>query len=114
MQGKIRVVEYYRTTLGKEPAKEWLNTLNDKVTQAIIYKRIRQAGLGNFGNTRGVGDGVSELKIDFGPGYRVYFGIHNDELILILAGGSKRTQTRDIQKARSFWLQWRKENDETE
>ena len=114
MQVKPRVVEYYRTTTGKEPAKEWLNTLKDKVTQAIIYKRIRQAGLGYFGKTRGVGDGVLELKIDFGPGYRVYFGIRKDELILILVGGSKRTQPQDIQKARSFWLQWRKENGEKE
>ena len=58
MQVKSRHVEYFRASNGKEPAKEWLNAIKDKVSQAIIYKRIRQAGLGNFGKTRSVGDGV--------------------------------------------------------
>ncbi len=110
MQIKQRAVDYYRTPAGKEPAKEWLSSIKDKLTQAILYKRIRQAGLGQFGKTRNVGDGVWELKIDYGPGYRVYYGIHGDELILILTAGSKRTQAADIKKARAYWIEWKETN----
>lgn len=107
MQIKPRLIDYYATPSGKAPAREWLSSLRDKITQAILYKRIRQAGLGQFGKTRNVGDGVWELKIDYGPGYRVYYGIHNDELILLLMAGSKRTQASDIKKARVYWLEWK-------
>lgn len=106
MQIKQRLVDYYRTPSGKAPVRDWLSSLKDKITQAILYKRIRQAGLGQFGKTRNVGDGVWELKIDCGPGYRVYYGIHNDELILLLMAGSKRTQSADIKKARLYWSEW--------
>jgi putative addiction module killer protein len=68
MQIKQRLIEYYNTPTGKEPVREWLSSLKDKITQAILYKRLRQAGLGHFGKTRNVGDGVWELKIDYGPG----------------------------------------------
>jgi putative addiction module killer protein len=110
MQIKQRMVDYYKTPGGKEPAREWLSSVKDKLTQAILYKRIRQAGLGQFGKVRNLSDGVWELKIDYGPGYRVYYGIHGDQLILILMGGSKRTQTSDINKARSFWIEWKVRN----
>jgi len=109
---KARIIEYFTTSTGKQPAREWLNSLNDKVSQAIIYKRIRQAGLGNFGKNRSVGNGVHELKIDYGPGYRVYYGIYQNEIILLLMGGSKRTQSSDIEKAHANWKQWKKEYDE--
>jgi putative addiction module killer protein len=107
MQIKQRLIDYYRTSSGREPVREWLSSLKDKITQAILYKRIRQAGLGQFGKTRNVGDGVSELKIDYRPGYRVYYGIHDDELILLLMAGSKRTQSADIKKARAYWIEWK-------
>lgn len=110
MQIKQRVVDYYRTPAGNAPAQEWLSAIKDKLAQAILYKRIRQAGLGQFGKTRNVGDGVWELKIDYGPGYRVYYGIQGDELILILMAGSKRTQTADIKKARAYWIEWKEIN----
>lgn len=101
---KERLVDYFYTPAGKAPAKDWLNSIKDKLTQAILFKRIRQASLGNFGDHKALGSGVSELKIDYGPGYRIYYGIHNDELILLLAGGSKRTQASDIEKAKTYWL----------
>ena len=107
MQIKPRSVEYYKTLSGKESAREWLSSIKDTLTQAILYKRIRQAGLGQFGRTRNVGNSVWELKIDYGPGYRVYYGIDGDELILILMGGSKKTQSADIKKAQSSWLEWK-------
>ena len=110
MNIKHRRVDYFSTPSGKHPARDWLLSIKDNLTQAILFKRIRQAGNGHFGKTRHVGDGVSELKINFGPGYRIYYGIHQDELILILMGGSKSTQQDDIKKARAFWLSWKEDN----
>jgi putative addiction module killer protein len=107
---KERLVEYFYNDSGKAPAKEWINSIKDGMTQAILYKRIRQASLGNFGVHKSVGLGVFELKIDFGPGYRIYYGIHNDELILLLMGGSKRTQQTDIDKAKANWSIWKGKN----
>lgn len=109
MEVKSRIIEYYTTSSGKQPVRTWLSSIKDKLTQAILYKRIRQAGLGNFGQARNVGEGVNELKIDYGPGYRVYFGVHKDEMILLLVGGTKRTQQSDIEKAKEYWTQWQKE-----
>jgi len=85
--------------------------IKDKMTQAILFKRLRQAGEGQFGHTRSVGEGVHELKINYGPGYRIYYGIHRDELILILAGGDKSSQQSDIKKARAYWLVWKEDNE---
>jgi putative addiction module killer protein len=63
--------------------------------------------MGNFGDHKSVGSGVFELRIDYGPGFRIYFGIHNDEIILLLMGGSKRTQDSDIEKAKAHWILWK-------
>jgi putative addiction module killer protein len=71
MKIKERLVEYFYTPNGKAPVKEWLSSIKDQLTQAILYKRIRQASLGNFGDHKSVGQGVYEMRIDFGPGYRV-------------------------------------------
>jgi putative addiction module killer protein len=103
---KVRQVEYFVTESGKAPAKEWLDGLKDKITQAILYKRIRQAGMGNFGKTRFIGHGIQELKIDYGPGYRIYYGIYQDRLILLLMAGTKSSQQSDINKAKVFWTEW--------
>ncbi|MGZ6478096.1 MAG: type II toxin-antitoxin system RelE/ParE family toxin [Bdellovibrionales bacterium] len=110
MQIKRRAVEYYITPNGKAPARDWLSAVKDKMTQAILYKRIRQAGEGQFGKTKSVGGGVFEMKIDYGPGFRIYYGIHGDEIILILTAGSKRTQSGDIAKAKTYWIQWKEDN----
>ena len=77
----------------------WLVNLKDKVGKARILHRIRTAELGNFGDCATVGDGVSELRIHVGPGYRVYFTRRGKFVYLLLAGGDKSTQTRDIKRA---------------
>lgn len=77
----------------------WFNSLRDPRARARINVRIRRLSLGNPGDVRPVGEGVSELRIDYGPGYRVYFAHRGQALIVLLAGGDKRTQERDIQKA---------------
>jgi putative addiction module killer protein len=80
----------------------WLRGLRDRNAVARINIRIRRLTLGNFGDARSVGGGVSELRVDYGPGYRVYFMRAGKEIILLLCGGDKRTQDRDIEKAKRF------------
>lgn len=96
-------INIYRTKSGKEPYVDWKNTL-DLQTQARIDARIRRIeSTGNLGDFDSVQDGVLELRLDFGPGYRVYFGKIKNNLILLLIGGAKKTQARDIKKAKQYW-----------
>jgi putative addiction module killer protein len=78
---------------------EWFESLRDRQAQARINARIRRLSLGNPGDVKPVGAGVSELRIDYGPGYRIYFVQRGQTLVILLAGGDKRTQNRDIKKA---------------
>lgn len=78
---------------------QWLDGLRDIQTRARVLARVERLAAGNPGDVRPVGEGVSELRIDYGPGYRVYFIVHRYEMIILLAGGDKRTQVADIKKA---------------
>jgi putative addiction module killer protein len=89
------VVEIRQT----EVYSRWFNSLRDRKARARIDVRIRRLSLGNPDDVRPVGEGVSELRIDYGPGYRVYFAQRGATLIILLTGGDKRTQERDIEKA---------------
>ena len=80
----------------------WFGSLRDRRARARINVRIRRLSLGNPGDVKAIGGGVSELRIDYGPGYRVYFTQRRQELIILLAGGDKRTQDRDIKTAREL------------
>lgn len=82
-----------------ETYANWFDSLRDRKARARIDIRIRRLSLGNPGNVKPIGRGVSELRIDYGPGYRVYFVQRGPMLIILLAGGDKRTQERDIKKA---------------
>ncbi len=82
--------------------EEWFASLRDRQAKARIDVRIRRLSLGNPGDVRPVGEGVSELRIDYGPGYRVYFIRRGQEFIILLAGGDKRTQDQDIRTARKL------------
>jgi putative addiction module killer protein len=82
-----------------EEFASWFTSLRDARAQARIEVRIRRLSLGNPGDVRPVGEGVSEMRIDYGPGYRVYFVARGSTLVVLLAGGDKRTQDRDIQIA---------------
>lgn len=80
----------------------WFDALRDRQARARILVRIRRLSLGNAGDARPVGEGVSEMRIDYGPGYRVYFIRRGEELVVLLAGGDKGTQDRDIRTAREL------------
>ncbi|MDP2751628.1 MAG: type II toxin-antitoxin system RelE/ParE family toxin [Rhodocyclaceae bacterium] len=82
--------------------KSWLQGLKDRLERAIIVKRIRAAEAGRFGDCESVGGGVSEMRIHFGPGYRVYFTRRGEVVYLLLLGGDKSTQKRDIQRAKEM------------
>lgn len=87
MEAKKRQAIYFRDAKGREPARDWLEKLKDYKGQAKIAVRIGRAEMGNFGDHKAVGDGVSELRIDFGPGYRVYYALDEiDEIILAING----------------------------
>jgi putative addiction module killer protein len=80
----------------------WFSTLRDRVAKTRIDIRIRRLSLGNPGDAKPIGDGVSELRIDHGPGYRVYFVQRGSVLVVLLAGGDKSTQAQDIRKAKTL------------
>lgn len=80
----------------------WLRKLRDEHARARIQIRIRRLSMGNFGDVQPGGEGISELRIDYGPGYRVYFQRRGDQMVLLLAGGNKRTQRTDIIKAKAM------------
>lgn len=106
---KIRNAHFYRTREGQEPAREWLNSLKDRIGLAKILARIKRAENGNFGDHKSVGEGVSELRITYGPGYRVYYGIDDSgDLIILILAGDKSTQSKDIEAARTSWLDYKK------
>ncbi|MBR8124357.1 type II toxin-antitoxin system RelE/ParE family toxin [Burkholderia multivorans] len=89
--------------------QEWLRDLKDKVGRGAILGRINRARLGNFGDHKDLGDGVSEMRIDVGPGYRVYFGRDGKDIYLLICGGDKSSQDKDIKHAKAIWEQFRKE-----
>lgn len=88
---------------GRVPFEQWFENLKDLRAQAAILTRIDRMLIGNFGSYRSLKDGVCELKIPLGPGYRVYFGKIGLKLVLFLCGGDKSSQNRDIRKAVSYW-----------
>ena len=96
-------IEFYRDTGGKVPFRDWLDGLRDVAAAARIRIRLNRIRLGNFGVVRTLGDGVSELKIDHGPGYRVYYAMSGKTVVLLLVGGDKSAQRKDIVTAKRYW-----------
>lgn len=99
-------VLHYISPEGRDLYQEWLDGLTDLRGRAAIFRRIERLQGGNFGDCRFCGDGVWELRVDVGPGYRVYYAKSGESVILILCGGDKRTQARDIRRAIATWKTW--------
>jgi putative addiction module killer protein len=99
---------YYQTSGGRLPYREWLDTVRDAVAYAAIQSRTDRLKRGLFGDCEPVGEGVSELRIDTGPGYRVYCARSGKQVVLLLCGGDKRRQTADIKRAKDFWRDYEK------
>lgn len=106
----VRRIRIYETIRGKRPFEDWVKRLRDRLTIGRIQARLAGVSAGNLGDVKPVGGGVSELRLAFGPGYRIYIGIDGINLIILLCGGDKSSQKRDIRNAREFWADYRSRN----
>jgi len=100
MEYKIKT---YRTEAGKRPFSKWLKDLSDRRAQSVVHLRLERVKIGNFGDYDPVGKGVYELRIDMGPGYRIYFSKIGSEIVLLLCAGDKGSQQKDIEKAKQYY-----------
>jgi putative addiction module killer protein len=105
-------IKEYLDSDGKSPFSKWFDELD---TQAALKVNtyVTRIGQGNFSRVEGVGDGVYECKIDWGAGFRVYFGRDGDKLVILLGGGTKKRQSKDIERAKAFWLAYKKQKKES-
>jgi putative addiction module killer protein len=101
-------IRHYVTADGVDVFAHWLEELADRQARARIKTRIDRVSLGNFGDVEPVGEAVSELRIDWGPGYRVYFARTGKTILLLLCGGDKRTQRRDIENAKTYFQDYKR------
>ena len=103
-----KISAVYHTASGAEPYSDYVDSLRDRAGAAKIRVRVTRAELGNFGDYRNIGYGIIELRIDYGPGYRVYVGLHGLELIVLLCAGAKSSQREDIRRAMAFWEDYKR------
>lgn len=96
-------IEIYCTNKGKTPFISWLESLKDSKFRYRIKERLDRVTLGNMGDYKSIKHGVLELRLDFGPGYRIYFGEENQKIVILLCGGNKSTQEKDIKNAIKYW-----------
>ena len=106
-------VREYIDLQGRSPYRNWLAKLDAGTIARIIASVLRIEG-GNFSAAKGVGSGVFELRMDFGPGYRVYFGKDGETLVILLGGGTKKKQQSDIESAHALWAEYKKRKREGE
>jgi putative addiction module killer protein len=108
MEVKERKIKILTLPNGKSPFVEWLETLRDKSLRLAVDSRLTRIWDGNFGDHKSLGEGLFELRINKGPGLRIYYVLEDDEIVLLLGGGDKRTQIRDIHKAKKIWKEHKK------
>lgn len=101
-------IRHYLTASGSDPYQRWLDDLKDLKGRVAIQRRTDRLTGGNFGDHRFCRDGVWELRIDFGPGYRVYYAQEGETIVVLLCGGSKRTQSTDINDAVKHWRDYQR------
>ena len=100
-------IREYHDREDHSPFREWVDRLNAEAARKVTTALYR-VGLGNFSNVKGVGSGVFECRIDFGPGYRVYFGKHGERIVILLGGGTKHGQDKDIKLAIARWEDYKR------
>lgn len=103
-------INEYTDEQGKSPYAQWLNSLRDARAKAKIIMQVDKMELGLFGDVEPIGEGLSELRIHYGPGYRVYYGKEGNQVYLLLCGGDKSTQSKDIKKAKQYWKDHKRRN----
>lgn len=101
-------IRHYLTAEGKDVFLNWHRQLRDTAARISVDRRINRVEMGNFGDHRFCREGVWELRIDWGPGYRVYYAMAGQTVVLLLCGGDKRTQSADIDRACTYWQDWQR------
>lgn len=101
-------IKIYSTASGKEPFREWIDSLKNIDTQALIFQRLQRIKLGNFGDCKPICDGLWEFRIHHKAGIRIYYAQTGRQIVLIIGGGDKRSQERDISKAKKHLEDYRK------
>ena len=99
-------IRIFRLQDGRVPFDLWINQLKDKRAKAKILVRLDRMAVGNFGDVKSIGGGVSELRIKEGKGYRVYFGREGNKVVILLCGGDKSTQQSNIMQAMKYWSEY--------
>ena len=107
LETRTRELEFYRTQNGRVPFTDWFESLRDQKTRTRIRGRLTRLEVGNFGDCQSIGGGVFELRIHFGPGYRIYFGKVANTILLLLCSGDKSSQQRDIERAKTYWRDYK-------
>lgn len=107
-----KTVVLYANKSGREPFSEWFTSLKDKTVRARIQNRISRLELGLLGDCEPISEGIFELRFFFGPGFRVYFADFDNTTLLLLGGGDKKTQSKDIEKAKKHWKEFQEKNNE--
>ena len=102
-----RELEIYHTPNGQEPYTQWFESIRDLKTRTRIQDRLDRIESGNLGDYKSVGEGVFELRFRSGPGYRIYFGQVGNTIVLLLCGGDKSSQGRDIERAKAYWQEYK-------
>jgi len=102
-----RKVETYLTRDGKDVFQEWLDGLADQRAKVLIDKTVAKVRLGNLGQHKSVGEGVQEIVLDYGPGYRIYFAEHGATRVILLCGSTKKRQEEAIKQAKRYWKDWK-------
>jgi putative addiction module killer protein len=100
-------LRYYQTSSAETPFVDWLQGLKDRQARTRIEARLARVASGNLGDIEPVGEGVMELRIDWGPGYRVYFSRLGQVVVLLLCGGDKRSQQKDIERAKDYFKDYK-------
>jgi len=101
------IIREYIDPEGRNPYAKWFNRLNAAAAAKVVTALVRMEQ-GNFSTTKGIGDGILECRIDFGPGYRIYFGRDGDALVILLTGGTKKRQQKDIETAKKLWKEYKR------
>ena len=103
LDAQPRELEFYRTQNGRTPFTEWLESVRDVRGRGRVEARLMSLESGNFGDYKSVGEGVFELRLHIGKGYRIYLAVVDNMIVLLLCGGDKSSQQRDIERAKTFW-----------
>lgn len=112
MDTQKRTIIIYKTSEKKEPFTDWLRSIKDKNIKNRILARIDRLQLGNLGDYKSISDGIFELRLHFGPGYRIYCGESEKVIIILLCAGDKSSQETDIEKAKEYFNKYKEQKDD--